>query len=90
MRYLILILFFSTCTLVVAQQTFSFDQSKKISQNGIEIPLPFAVGINASQYQRMDVNADGEEEWVVWDINARRVLVFEVSVKRLIEELMLI
>ncbi|WP_113923431.1 T9SS type A sorting domain-containing protein [Cognataquiflexum aquatile] len=77
MRYLILILFFSTFTLAVGQQTFSFDQSKKISQNGIEILLPFAVGINASQYQRMDANADGEEEWVVWDINARRVLVFE-------------
>ncbi|MCH6199772.1 T9SS type A sorting domain-containing protein [Aquiflexum sp. LQ15W] len=77
MRYLILILFFSTCTFVAAQQTFSFDQSKKIIHEGNEIPLPFAVGINASQYQRMDVNGDGEEEWVVWDINARRVLVFE-------------
>ncbi|MCL6260114.1 T9SS type A sorting domain-containing protein [Aquiflexum sp. TKW24L] len=77
MRYLILVWFFFSCTWAVAQQTFSFDQSKKIIQNGIEIPLPFAVGINASQYQRMDVNGDGEEEWVVWDINARRVLVFE-------------
>lgn len=77
MRYLILVWFFFSCTWAVAQQTYSFDQSKKISQNGIEIPLPFAVGINASQYQRMDLNADGEEEWVVWDINARRVLVFE-------------
>jgi hypothetical protein len=79
MRHLILVLFFFSCSWASAQQTFSFDQSKKIIHEGKEIPLPFAVGINASQYQRMDVNADGEEEWVVWDINARRVLVFETD-----------
>lgn len=77
MRYLILVFFFFSCSWVAAQQTFSFDQSKKIIHDGREIQLPFAVGINASQYQQMDVNGNGEEEWVVWDINARRVLVFE-------------
>lgn len=77
MRHLILVLFFFSCSWAAAQQTFSFDQSKKIIHEGKEIPLPFAVGINASQFQQMDVNGDGKEEWVVWDINARRVLVFE-------------
>ena len=79
MRYLILVLFFLFCIAVEAQQTFSFDQSKQITHDGKEIPMPFAVGINASQFQQMDVNGDAREEWVVWDINARRVLVFETE-----------
>lgn len=77
MKYLISILFLTMSSWTAAQQLFSFDQSNTIIHEGNEVPLPFAVGMNASQYQRMDVNGNGGEEWVVWDINARRILVFE-------------
>lgn len=59
-----------------AQQVFTFGEGISVSVDGKEIPMPFAVGINAAQFQKMDVNADGTEEWIVWDINSRRVLVF--------------
>lgn len=60
-----------------AQQTFTFDQSTKVSLQGNEIEMPFAVGINAAQFQQMDTNGDGKEELIVWDINSRRILVFQ-------------
>jgi len=79
MRYCLIVLFFFTSFWADAQQTFTFDQSIKISRNGNEIALPFAVGINAAQFQQMDTNGDGEEELIVWDINSRRILVFETD-----------
>lgn len=64
---------------VDAQQTFSFDQTRGLNREGEAIPMPFAVGINAAQFQEMDTNGDGQEELVIWDINARRILVFKVE-----------
>ncbi|MDN3669646.1 T9SS type A sorting domain-containing protein [Echinicola jeungdonensis] len=39
--------------------------------------MPFVGGINSAQIQTMDTNGDGKKEWVLWDINARNILVFE-------------
>ncbi|EMS34909.1 hypothetical protein C943_03231 [Mariniradius saccharolyticus AK6] len=59
-----------------AQQVFTFGEGVSISVDGEQVPMPFAVGINAAQFQQMDLDGDGTEEWIVWDINSRRVLVF--------------
>lgn len=77
MKYAFFFFFYLSSLFLTAQQTFTFDQSLKIKINGQNIPLPFAVGINAAQIQEMDTNGDGKEEIVIWDINARRILVFE-------------
>lgn len=77
MKYAFFFFFFLSSLFLTAQQTFTFDQSLKIKIDGQNLPLPFAVGINAAQIQEMDTNGDGKEEIVIWDINSRRILVFE-------------
>uniref|UniRef100_UPI003593C191 FG-GAP repeat domain-containing protein n=1 Tax=Aquiflexum sp. TaxID=1872584 RepID=UPI003593C191 len=79
MKYGFIAFLFLTTFWVNAQQTFTFDQSIKVSLQGNEIEMPFAVGINAAQFQQMDTNGDGNEEWVIWDINSRRILVFQTD-----------
>ncbi len=62
--------------LVDAQKTFEFGQiPMQMGDNSLS--MPFAGGINSAQIQTMDTNGDGQEEWVIWDINARNILVFE-------------
>ncbi|MGY6744800.1 MAG: T9SS type A sorting domain-containing protein [Cecembia sp.] len=77
MKYLLLLLFIFQSFSLQAQQVFSFDQSIPVEVNGVPLALPFAAGINAAQIQEMDTNGDGKEELLVWDINSRRILVFE-------------
>lgn len=77
MKYLLLLLFIFQSFSLQAQQVFSFDQSISVEVNGVPLVLPFASGINAAQIQEMDTNGDGKEELLVWDINSRRILVFE-------------
>lgn len=79
MKYLFIAILFLITFWANAQQTFTFDQSITLSRQGTEIEMPFAVGINAAQFQQMDTNADGNEELIVWDINSRRVLVFRTD-----------
>lgn len=79
MKYLFISILFLITFWANAQQTFTFDQSTKVSLQGNEIEIPFAVGINAAQFQELDTNGDGNEELIVWDINSRRVLVFQTD-----------
>lgn len=60
------------------QTSFQFDQNTNLIQNGENLELPFSGGLNAAQIQTMDVNGDGEEEIVIWDINARQISVFKI------------
>jgi hypothetical protein len=77
MKYVFFFFFLLSCLFLTAQQTFIYDQNLNIKVQGKDIPMPFAVGINAAQIQEMDTNGDGKEEIVIWDINSRRILVFE-------------
>ncbi|WP_194976016.1 T9SS type A sorting domain-containing protein [Aquiflexum lacus] len=79
MKYLFISILFLITFWANAQQTFTFDQSTKVSLQGNDIEMPFAVGINAAQFQQMDTNGDGKEELIVWDINSRRILVFQTD-----------
>lgn len=60
-----------------AQAAFEYDQSIAIEKDGSILPLGWAGGLNAAQVQTMDLNGDGEDELVIWDINSRQVLVFQ-------------
>lgn len=42
-----------------------------------ELTMPFAGGINASQFQQFDMDGNGVEELVIWDINAGRIHAYE-------------
>lgn len=78
--YKILILLFLTLSFGSnAQDIFRFDQSLKIKIDGVTVPNPFSGGINSAQIQTIDLTGDAIEEWVIWDINSRQVLVFSKS-----------
>jgi hypothetical protein len=62
-----------------AQDIFRFDQSLEIEIDGKTVPNPFSGGINSAQIQTIDLTGDAIEEWVIWDINSRQVLVFGKS-----------
>lgn len=79
MKYLSILFFFLVIFSLKAQQVFEFDQDTPLFMDDKTVSMPFAVGINAAQIQEMDTNGDGIEELVVWDINSRRLLVFEVD-----------
>lgn len=63
---------------VFGQQVFEYAKNFSVTMDGKELQTPFTGGINAAQFQTLDVNGDGVEELVVWDINARRISVFQV------------
>ncbi|UZD21002.1 T9SS type A sorting domain-containing protein [Algoriphagus halophytocola] len=60
-----------------AQETFRMDQPPAANVDGVKLSSPFAGGINSAQIQTIDLTGDQVEEWVVWDINARQLLVFK-------------
>ncbi len=59
-----------------SQAVFKFDGEKSVLVNGGTVPVPFSQGINSAQIQTIDLNGDGVEEWVIWDINSRQLQVF--------------
>jgi len=78
MKYLLLSTFLFLYSSSFAQKIYQFAE-KPVTQNGRSLVMPFAGGINAAQIQTLDVNGNGEEELVVWDINARNIKVFELQ-----------
>ncbi|MCH7409941.1 T9SS type A sorting domain-containing protein [Belliella sp. DSM 111904] len=74
-QFFLLILFFASIG-VHGQVAFEFDQSISIETNERRLPLGLAGGLNAAQVQTMDLNGNGGEELVIWDINSRQIMVF--------------
>jgi hypothetical protein len=73
-----LLFFFLTFT-AKGQEIYSLKNDLRIEIDGKTLASPFAGGINSAQIQTIDWNADGQEEWVVWDINSRQLQIFEKS-----------
>ncbi|SEJ21024.1 Por secretion system C-terminal sorting domain-containing protein [Cyclobacterium xiamenense] len=76
MRQFYLILFLSLFLILrsTAQDLFRLaGDTPQVTISGVELPMPFAGGINAAQVQEFDLNGDGREELVIWDINAGRI-----------------
>jgi hypothetical protein len=73
-------LFFSLIVLPLvstAQYTYVRDQSIEVKDiNGNAISNPWAGGLNAAQYNTMDLNADGKEDLVLFDRMANKVVTF--------------
>jgi len=79
MRKSWLLLFFFLTFTAKAQEIYSLENDLSIQIDGKTLASPFAGGINSAQIQTIDLNADGQEEWVIWDINSRQLQVFEKS-----------
>ena len=63
----------------IAQTVFEIDQNKSLQVNGQSLSSGFSLGINSAQVQTLDLTGDGNEEWVIWDINSRQLQIFEKS-----------
>lgn len=68
--------------LLIASPTFGqkivdLEHGKSVRVNGQTLASGWSQGINSAQIQTIDLNGDGVEEWVVWDINSRQLQVFE-------------
>ena len=74
-----LLLFFFLTFTANAQEIYSLNNDLSIEIDGKTLASPFAGGINSAQIQTIDLNADGQAEWVVWDINSRQLQIFEKS-----------
>jgi hypothetical protein len=76
MRFAILIFMMLYWQGMNAQHLYQYDSELSVIEGERALTMPWAGGINAAQIQSMDVTGDGEEEYVVWDINARQVRIF--------------
>lgn len=60
-----------------AQFTFVNDQSIPVSdENGNLLTLPWAGGINAAQFNTIDLNQDGKDDLVLFDRTANKLMTF--------------
>ena len=60
---ILLLLVFS---FVEAQFTFTLDQSIPVEANGKSLAMPWAGGLNAAQFNTMDLNGDGKQDLVTF------------------------
>ena len=72
----ILLFFPPTCT-IQAQFTYFLDQSIPVQDiNSNNLSLPWAGGLNATQYNTMDLDEDGTDDLVLFDRMANKVITF--------------
>jgi hypothetical protein len=77
MTRILFFLFVLLPVLVRAQFTYTVDQGITVQNNaGNALPLPWAGGLNAAQYNTMDLNDDGAEDLVLFDRMANKVITF--------------
>lgn len=75
-RLLQLVLFMFPFTLK-AQLSYQLDQSIPVRNlDNDPIPMPWAGGLNAAHYNKMDINGDGREDLVLFDRTADKVLTY--------------
>ena len=77
MKYKLVFLFSFVVFQTAAQKVFQYEGGLNVRMRDRNLLMPFAGGINSAQLQQVDLNGDGQEELVVWDKNAARLLVFE-------------
>ena len=59
-----------------AQFTYRIDQSIPVEVNGKTLLNPWAGGLNAAQINTLDLNADGQEDLVIFDKMASKISTF--------------
>jgi hypothetical protein len=59
-----------------AQFTYTIDQSVPVEVNGKTLLNPWAGGLNSAQVNTMDLNADGQNDLVLFDKTASKIVTF--------------
>ncbi len=77
MRSLLIIVLLSFPAVLAAQFTYTFDQSIPVKNSeGETLSMPWAGGINAAQYNTLDLNGDGKQDLVLFDRMANKLLTY--------------
>jgi hypothetical protein len=74
MRALFVFIFFPFPLL--AQFTYTLDQSAPVEVNGKSLGMPWAGGLNSAQINTIDFDGDGKEDIVVYDRAAAKIMPF--------------
>lgn len=59
-----------------AQFAYQFDQSIAVEANGQPLSMPWAGGLNAAQYNTLDLDNDGQPDLVIYDRTANKLLTY--------------
>src|SRR6188768_4343608 len=59
-----------------AQFTYVLDNSIPVEVDKVSLPMAWAGGLNAAQYNTMDLNQDGKDDLVLYDRMASKVITF--------------
>ena len=74
-RYFLILLFLLP-NLVFAQYQFQFKNDVALTINGEPTDLSWAGGLNSGQFQKLDLNADGIEDLVIYHRMSKQVATF--------------
>ena len=77
MKYNLIAFFTFLFFQAAAQKVFQYGHHLHVRTGEHNLLMPFAGGINAAQLQQIDLNGDGQEELVLWDKNAAKLMVFD-------------
>ncbi len=70
---------FFIASLAQAQFAYQYDQTIPVEANDRVLPLAWAGGLNAAQYNTLDLNGDMQPDLVIYDRSANKVLTFVKS-----------
>lgn len=71
-----LVLPFALTAQIRSDFTYAFDNSIPLTENGTSYPSPWIGGLNAPQYNTIDLDFDGQDDLVLYDRMAQKVLTF--------------
>lgn len=72
-----LVLLLAVCIHVYGQTTYAIDQSIEVTDNsGRKLTVPWGGGLNASQFNTMDLDHDKQEDLVIFDRMANKVVTY--------------
>jgi hypothetical protein len=72
----VLICLFLNASFAQAQFQYVFDTSIPVSENAALYPEAWNGGLNAGQYNSMDVNLDGKDDIVIFDRTAQKLITY--------------
>ncbi len=75
-RILFFLAVFLLPQVLAAQFTYQIDQSIPVEIDGKPLDLPWAGGLNAAQFNTMDLNGDSKQDLAIYDRGAAKIFTF--------------
>lgn len=75
-QYLLALSLFATHVCRSQDSRYQLDQSISVEKSGVQLPYPWAGGINSAQIGTIDLDQDGIEDIVVFDRTANKLFTF--------------